>query len=468
MAGRFAPSPTGPLHVGNLRTALIAWLFARSAGDAFRLRMEDLDRVTSATEHERSQRHDLVALGIDWDGDVWRQSERFDVYEQALDVLRRAGLTYECYCSRREIREAAAAPHGDSALRYPGRCRELTERQRVDRRAQRPPAIRFRADASTMTVDDVVAGQVDGLPADVVLRRNDGVPAYNLAVVVDDAAAGVDLVVRGDDLLSSTPSQIAIGSALGLPTPRYAHVPLVVGPDGERLAKRDGAITLSALADAGIGVAAVRSALAVFDRPRRGWRTGDTGELIDRFDVATSSAGRLVLFAARTCWRMPNGLLGDLGSVPNWLVGLGSLGAMRAAPRSPHGPRLDSSRSRLVIVSGSLGVATMLLGGTAIIAASSPRVVPTTQSAPTTTTTRPRPWPRQRWRRRHSRRRPPSLRRRLPPRRRRRRRQPSSRSPLRSIPTSPLDRAAGARPPASSSALSTWGSGTAGPTVSTD
>ena len=291
MAGRFAPSPTGPLHVGNLRTALIAWLFARAGGDDFRLRMEDLDRVTSAAEHERSQCHDLSSLGIDWDGDVWRQSERFEVYEQALDALSRAGLTYECYCSRREIREAVAAPHGDDGLRYPGRCRDLTERQRVDRRAQRPPAIRFRADASTLTVDDVVAGHVDGLPADVVLRRNDGVPAYNLAVVVDDAAAGIDLVVRGDDLLSSTPSQLAIGHALGLPTPRYAHVPLVVGPDGQRLAKRDGAITLAALAAAGVGPAAVRSALAVSIGLAEAGESVSAGELVERFDVAAHVRG---------------------------------------------------------------------------------------------------------------------------------------------------------------------------------
>ena len=252
MPGRFAPSPTGSLHVGNLRTALIAWLLARSAGDAFRLRMEDLDRVTSAPEHERAQRADLVALGIDWDGEVWRQSERFAVYEEALDELRRAGLTYECFCSRREIREAAAAPHGDSALHL---SRTLPRSHRPPTRRTRErsglPPIRFRADAAPPCVDDVVSGRFDGMASDVVLRRNDGVPAYNLAVVVDDAAAGIDLVARGDDLLPSTPSQIAIGQALGLPVPRYAHVPLVVGPDGQRLTKRDGAITLSELAAAG-------------------------------------------------------------------------------------------------------------------------------------------------------------------------------------------------------------------------
>jgi glutamyl-tRNA synthetase len=288
------------LHVGNLRTALFAWILARSANDVFRLRMEDLDRVTAAPEHERDQQADLAAVGVDWDGDVWRQSERFEHYEAALDELHQAGLTYECYCSRREIRESVAAPHDDAALRYPGTCRRLTASQRAMRRAERPPAIRFRAEPiAIVVVDDVVAGPIEGRPSDVVLRRNDGVPAYNLAVVVDDAAAGIDLVARGDDLLPSTPSQVAIGQALGLPTPRYAHVPLVVGEDGKRLAKRDGAITLRELSGRGIGVEALRSALAVtLGLAEPGERVA-AGDLVDRFDLATvaATAGGPVRFA---------------------------------------------------------------------------------------------------------------------------------------------------------------------------
>jgi glutamyl-tRNA synthetase len=286
MPGRFAPSPTNSLHVGNLRTALIAWLLARSAGDVFRLRMEDLDRMTSARHHERAQQADLAALGIDWDGDVWRQSERFAVYEEALGELHRAGLTYECFCSRREIREAAAAPHGDAALTYPGRCRDLTDRQRAERRTHRDPAVRFRSDRDSVVVDDFVSGRFDGTASDVVLRRNDGVPAYNLAVVVDDAAAGVDLVVRGDDLLPSTPSQIAIGEALGLPVPHYAHVPLVVGADGQRLTKRDGAITLSELAAEGIDPGALRAALSASIGIAEPGERVSAAELVGRVDVA--------------------------------------------------------------------------------------------------------------------------------------------------------------------------------------
>jgi len=246
VAGRFAPSPTGPLHVGNLRTALVAWLLARSAGHDFLVRMEDLDRVTSSVEHEARQLRDLADLGLDWDGDVVRQSDRFARYHGAIAELAAQGLTYECFCTRREIREAASAPHGPE-LRYPGTCRELTPADRAARRDQRPAALRLRAPSAAVTVIDLVAGSQTAVPDDVVLRRNDGVPSYNVAVVVDDAAQGVTQVVRGDDLLASTPRQVLLQQLLGLPTPEYRHVPLIVGADGERLAKRHGAVTLEDL-----------------------------------------------------------------------------------------------------------------------------------------------------------------------------------------------------------------------------
>jgi glutamyl-tRNA synthetase len=290
MTGRFAPSPTGDLHLGSLRTALIAWLAARSAGEAFILRTEDLDLVAASDEHERSQQADLRALGVDWDGPVLRQRDRFPVYRAALDVLDRQGLTYECFCSRREIREAAAAPHGNEGLVYPGTCRILSDASRARRRAQREPAIRFRSDAEQIDVDDLVAGRTRAAAHDVVLRRNDGVPAYNLAVVVDDAAQGVDLVVRGDDLLPSTPTQVAILRALGHSAPRYAHVPLVVGEDGRRLAKRDGAITLRDLAATGVSVDAVRSALAASIGVAGTGESVTASELVDRFDLVTFAA----------------------------------------------------------------------------------------------------------------------------------------------------------------------------------
>jgi len=268
MTGRFAPSPTGELHLGNLRTALVAWLAARSVGDAFIVRMEDLDRMTSSVEHERRQLADLAAIGLDWDGDVVRQSERFDRYREAIDVLDARGLVYPCYCTRREIRReiaaAASAPHGTLPFDgYPGTCRDLTATERAAREARgRPAALRLRTEHEQIEFVDRIAGVHRGTVDDVVLQRGDGVPAYNLAVVVDDAAQGVTQVVRGDDLLSSTPRQVLLQRLLGLPTPEYLHVPLVVGPDGERLAKRHGAVTLSQLAERGVSVSVVVAWLA--------------------------------------------------------------------------------------------------------------------------------------------------------------------------------------------------------------
>jgi glutamyl-tRNA synthetase len=249
-AGRFAPSPSGELHLGNLRTALLAWLFARSAGRRFILRVEDLDRARAGAEEV--QLRDLAAVGLDWDGEVVRQTERGRLYEDAIARLAAAGLTYECYCTRREIQEAPSAPHAPQGA-YPGSCRDLTEAQRARRRAERPAAIRLRASVTDWAVTDVLHGRYSGVVDDFVLRRNDGVVAYNLAVVVDDAAQGVDQVVRGDDLLPSAPRQAYLAGLLGVPVPEYAHVPLVLNPAGRRLAKRDGAVTLGALAAAGVG-----------------------------------------------------------------------------------------------------------------------------------------------------------------------------------------------------------------------
>lgn len=255
--GRFAPSPTGRLHLGNLRTAVVSWL--TSDADAWVLRMEDLDRVTSSPVHERAQLDDLAALGLHSLQPMVRQSERFDRYRAAIEAMRGEDRVYPCYCTRREIREAARAPHGEPADgRYPGTCRDLTVRERRQReRDGRPAALRYRSGGDELEITDLVWGTVRGVVDDVVLQRNDGVPAYNLAVVVDDAAQGVDLVVRGDDLLATTPRQVALQRALGLPTPSYAHVPLVVGVDGARLSKRHGSVDLASLAADGIGAAEV-------------------------------------------------------------------------------------------------------------------------------------------------------------------------------------------------------------------
>ena len=271
MSGRYAPSPTGDLHLGNLRTALLAAVVARWSGRRFVIRMEDLDRVTSSPEHESRQLADLAAIGVRSDppdAPVVRQSDRFDLHRAAIAHLAERGLVYPCFCTRREIRAeieaAASAPHvhlPDGA--YPGTCRELSESERARRSAEgRRSALRLRADGEEITIVDRIAGEYRGVVDDVVLARADGVPSYNLAVVVDDAAQGVTQVVRGDDLLASTPRQVYLQRLLGLPTPEYWHVGLVLGPSGDRLAKRDGAVTLADLASAGVDGGAVRSALA--------------------------------------------------------------------------------------------------------------------------------------------------------------------------------------------------------------
>ncbi len=238
--GRFAPSPTGPLHLGSLRTALVAWLFARSHSARFLVRIEDLDPRRSRPEHERGQLGDLRVLGLDWDEAPVRQSERLGMYEEVIARLEAEGRLYPCFCTRAEIREAASAPHGLLPEgHYPGTCRLLSGAERERRRAEgRPFALRVRADAEYVEFDDRIRGRCGEVVDDFVVRRADGVPAYQLAVVVDDAAQGVGEVVRGDDLAESTPRQILLARLLGLPVPRYAHVPLVFGADGERLAKR--------------------------------------------------------------------------------------------------------------------------------------------------------------------------------------------------------------------------------------
>lgn len=239
--GRFAPSPTSDLHLGNLRTALLAWLFANVPGGEMLLRVEDLDqqRVAAAGNVAVRQLADLRGLGIDWPQPVLRQSERLEIYRHYA-----AGLeTYECFCTRREIAAASQAPHGDYRP-YPGTCANLTKAQRHLKRETRKPAIRVRAEGAEFTVHDLHAGDVNGVVDDFVLFRADGTPSYNLAVVVDDGLSSVNQVVRGRDLLDSSPRQGWLAERLGFVVPDYAHVGLAINGNGNRLAKRDGDVTL--------------------------------------------------------------------------------------------------------------------------------------------------------------------------------------------------------------------------------
>ncbi len=260
--GRFAPSPTGALHLGSLRTALLAWLYARAQDAPFLLRVEDLDAGRVRPQFEAEQLADLEAIGLDWDGDVVRQSERSEHYDAALERL--GDRVYECWCTRAEIRAAPSAPHGDLPEgAYPGTCLFLTEAERAEReRSGRPPALRVRADAARRAFYDRLRGPVEGVVDDFVVRRNDGAYAYNLAVVVDDGLQGVREVVRGEDLLDSTPRQLWLAEQLDLRAPSHAHVPLVLGPDRERLAKRHGSVTLADRAARGETPADVRALLA--------------------------------------------------------------------------------------------------------------------------------------------------------------------------------------------------------------
>lgn len=263
-AGRYAPSPSGDLHLGNLRTAILAWLFARASGRALLLRYEDLDTGRTVPGSAERQAADMRALGITFDGEATHQSQRRDYYDDALDQLRAQGLVYECFCTRREIQEAPRAPHAPPGA-YPGTCRNLTGQERRRRRRQRTPALRLRAEQQTYTVYDQLLGQVTAAVDDVVLLRNDGAAAYNLAVVVDDQLAGVDQVVRADDLADSAPRQAYLRGLLygqgAAQAVEYAHVPLVVNASGQRLAKRDGAVTLAQLAEQGHTADQVRDEL---------------------------------------------------------------------------------------------------------------------------------------------------------------------------------------------------------------
>ncbi|MDT5009334.1 MAG: glutamyl-tRNA synthetase, partial [Mycobacterium sp.] len=222
---------------------------------------------------------DLSAIGVTWDVPAEWQTQHPQRYAEVIDTLDERGLLYECYCSRKDIQQAPRAPHAPQGA-YPGTCRNLTEAQRQHRRAQtrRPPALRLRTDVAEYTLHDLLHGTYTGVVDDFVVRRGDGVPAYNLAVVVDDAAQGVDQVVRGDDLLSSSPRQAYLADVLGHPRPVYAHVPLVLGVGGARLAKRDGAVTL--------GEIGVESAVAQISTSL-GWPSRTLDELLEQFDPSS-------------------------------------------------------------------------------------------------------------------------------------------------------------------------------------
>ena len=285
MSGRFAPTPSSDFHIGNLRTALVAWLAARSTGREFLIRIEDLDtpRLPDADAITRRQLDDLARLGLSHDGPVLHQRDRREVYQRAL--ARVEHLVYECFCSRKDIAEATQAPHGTTP-RYPGTCRDLSESDKAHLRRLRPPALRINASSAQFSVTDLLHGPYGAQVDDFVIRRADGIFAYNFAVVVDDGDQGIDQVVRGDDLLESSPRQAWLATQLGFPPPTYLHVGLVDAPDGTRLAKREGAITLTRLNEAGITTGEVLARLAVSLGLAEKGEEVSMPALIERFEPA--------------------------------------------------------------------------------------------------------------------------------------------------------------------------------------
>ena len=239
--GRFAPTPSGRMHLGNVFAALAAWLSVRKAGGCMVLRMEDLDTQRTSEEYAEILRQDLLWLGLDWDEETQPQSQRSGVYRQYFEKLEAMGLLYPCYCTRSQLHSVNAPHLSDGTYVYPGTCRNLDEAQRAA--FGRAPAWRVRVPNQVWTVHDRIQGTYrENLAThcgDFVVRRADGVYVYQLAVTVDDALAGVNQVVRGMDLLSSAPRQMYLQSLLGFPHPEYAHVPMLLAPDGRRLSKRD-------------------------------------------------------------------------------------------------------------------------------------------------------------------------------------------------------------------------------------
>lgn len=302
MRSRLAPSPTGALHLGNARTFLLNWLIVRAAGGTLLLRIDDLDgpRVRRGAAEEALD--DLRWMGLDWDEaeGVLVQSRRAAVYDEAAQRLVAAGLAYPCVCTRTEVAgSAASAPHGPEGPPYPGTCRGRWRTvEEAAAATGRPAALRFRVPPGEVAFEDDFAGPQRFVPAeetgDFVVRKANGTAAYQLATVVDDAASGVDLVVRGADLLPSTARQILLQRALGLPHPRWIHLPLVVGPDGRRLAKRHGDTTLRALRGRGWTAGALVGGLAAgagLAEPGASLRPRD---LLRRFDLSRVPRASLV------------------------------------------------------------------------------------------------------------------------------------------------------------------------------
>ncbi|TBL77813.1 tRNA glutamyl-Q(34) synthetase GluQRS [Paenibacillus thalictri] len=309
--GRFAPTPSGQLHIGNARTALLAWLQIRQAGGQFVLRMEDIDKPRSRPELARQILEDLRWLGLDWDEgpDVdgpygpYTQSCRLELYQAALEKLKSQNRLYPCYCSRAELMSIASAPHGldSEGPAYPGTCRRLSAEQRLTKSQIKTPSLRFSLPDRELQFHDAIAGYAcypAGAGGDFVVQRADGIFGYQLAVVVDDAAMKITDVVRGADLLDSTPRQIWLYEALGYTVPRFAHSPLLYGPEGKRLSKRHGSVTVAGMRAAGTSPERIIGCLAYWSGLMDRLEPIQAAELVAHFSIAKIAAEPLVIEAS--------------------------------------------------------------------------------------------------------------------------------------------------------------------------
>ncbi len=299
---RFAPSPTGYLHIGGVRTALYNWLFARHHSGTFILRIEDTDRERSTDESIASIMEGMTWMNLAWDEGPFRQTERYDLYNQHVDRLLAEGKAYRCYCTPEEL-EARRAEAMKKGLppKYDGRCRRAPSGD-----ASRPCAIRFAAPQDTpIIVDDIIRGTVTFEASqmdDLIIRRTDGNPTYNLTVVVDDALMGITHVIRGEDHLSNTPRQIQLYEAMGYPVPRFGHLPMILGPDKAKLSKRHGAVSSVEYRDQGFLWEGMMNYLA-----RLGWAHGDQElftpqELVELFDISRVNKSPAVFDVEKLLW----------------------------------------------------------------------------------------------------------------------------------------------------------------------
>lgn len=292
---RYAPSPTGDLHPGNFATALIAWLQARSMGGTFILRMEDNDTQRSRPEFVSRIMEDLEWLGLNWDEGPYFQSQRTDLYDDVLTRLNHLGLTYPCFCSRKDLQALASAPHGitSEGPDYPGFCRDLSSEEQQASRSEKDPSVRFRLPHKSYSYVDLIRGEQSfppGFGGDFVIKRADGMWAYQLACTVDDLEMGITHVTRGADLVDSTPRQLALIDVLGGTPPQYAHTPLWMGRDGHRLSKRNGAVSLREYREAGKSKEELLGWMGFVSGLRPDQKPVDLDELIDGFRLNAISA----------------------------------------------------------------------------------------------------------------------------------------------------------------------------------